>query len=480
MAKPWLLSCFMFLALVLTWTVHAQELLKPATSEISASAPSDQNERISRLEKQIAESKSSADNGWILMCSALVLMMTGPGLALFYGGLVRKKNVLSTMMQSFAMMAVITVVWAVVGYSLCFGSGNSFIGGFQHVFLRGVGSQPDPAYAPTIPAESYMVYQLMFGVITPALITGAFAERIKFSALCLLLVLWSIFVYCPMAHMVWGKNGLLNASLGGRFPTLDFAGGTVVHITSGVSALVCALYLGRRIGYPRQPMPPHSVVLSFIGACLLWVGWFGFNAGSALAAGSLATSAFVATHFAAAAAVVGWCAAEWIRNGKPSALGAISGAVAGLVAITPAAGFVGPMAALAIGLIAGVLCYTMVAKVKARFAYDDTLDAFGVHGAGGTAGALLTGIFASSAVNPIFKDASGNTVAAGLLEGNVRQLGNQFIGVAIAWALAIVGTLIILKVVDALIGLRVPEEHEIQGLDLTQHGEEGYYFEVSA
>jgi ammonium transporter, Amt family len=426
------------------------------------------------------DSKSSADNGWMLMCSALVLMMTGPGLALFYGGLVRKKNVLSTMMQSFAMMAVITVVWALAGYSLCFASGNSFIGGFQHLFLRGVGAQPDPAYAPTIPAESYMAYQLMFATITPALITGAFAERIKFSALCVLLVLWSIFVYCPMAHMVWGKNGLLNASLGGRFPTLDFAGGTVVHITSGVSALVCALYLGRRIGYPRQPMPPHSVVLSFIGACLLWVGWFGFNAGSALAAGSLATSAFVATHFGAAAAVIGWCAAEWIRNGKPSALGAISGAVAGLVAITPAAGFVGPMPALAIGLIAGVLCYTMVAKVKARFGYDDTLDAFGVHGAGGTAGALLTGVFASSAVNPIFKDANGNTLASGLIEGNGHQLLNQFVGVAIAWALAIVGTLIILKVVDVLIGLRVPEEHEIQGLDLTQHGEEGYYFEVSA
>jgi len=302
----------------------------------------------------------------------------------------------------------------------------------------------------------------------------------KFSAMCLFLTLWSLVVYCPMAHMVWGKGGLLNASLGGRVPTLDFAGGTVVHITSGVSALVCALYLGRRIGYPRQPMPPHSVVLSFIGACLLWIGWFGFNAGSALAAGSLATSAFVATHFAAAAAVIGWCAAEWIRNGKPSALGAISGAVAGLVAITPAAGFVSPMSALAIGAIAGVFCYTMVAKVKARFGYDDTLDAFGVHGAGGTAGALLTGIFASSAVNPIFKDTKGNTLASGLMEGNAHQVLNQFAAVAIAWALAIVGTLILLKLVDAVIGLRVPEEHEIQGLDLTQHGEEGYYFEASA
>jgi ammonium transporter, Amt family len=294
------------------------------------------------------------------------------------------------------------------------------------------------------------------------------------------MTLWSIIVYAPMAHMVWGKGGLLNASLGGRFPTLDFAGGTVVHITSGVSALVCALYLGHRLGYPKEPMPPHSVVLSFIGACMLWVGWFGFNAGSALAAGSLATSAFVATHFAAAAAVVGWGGAEWLRNGKPSALGAISGAVAGLVAITPAAGFVGPMSALAIGLIAGIVCYLMVVKVKAIFGYDDSLDAFGVHGAGGTLGALLTGIFAVSAVNPIFKDAAGNTLASGLIEGNAHQLLNQFVGVLIAWGLAIVGTLIILKIVDVTIGLRVSQEHEIQGLDLSQHGEEGYYWEVPA
>jgi Amt family ammonium transporter len=294
------------------------------------------------------------------------------------------------------------------------------------------------------------------------------------------MVLWSIVVYDPMAHMVWGKGGLLNAALGGRFPTLDFAGGTVVHITSGVSALVCALYLGKRVGYPKEPMPPHSVVLSFIGACLLWVGWFGFNAGSALSAGSLATSAFVATHFAAAAAAAGWAGAEWLRNGKPSTLGAISGSVAGLVAITPASGFVKPMPALVIGLIAGVFCYWMVVKVKAVFGYDDSLDAFGVHGAGGTLGALLTGIFASSAVNPMFKDAQGNVLPSGLLEGNAHQLVNQLVGVVISWVLAIVGTLVILKVVDATIGLRVSEEEEIQGLDLSQHGEEGYYWEASA
>ena len=436
-------------------------------------------DRIAKLEQQIADAKSSADNSWMLTSSALVLMMTGPGLALFYGGLVRKKNVLATMMQSFAMMALITVLWALFGYSLSFGAGNGFVGDFHHLFLNAVGSQPDPDYSTTIPQQTFMVYQLMFAIITPALITGAFAERMKFSAMVIFMVLWSIVVYDPMAHMVWGKGGLLNAALGGRFPTLDFAGGTVVHVTSGVSALVCAIYLGRRLGYPREAMPPHSVVLSFVGACLLWVGWFGFNAGSALAAGNLATSAFVATHFAAAAAVVGWAGAEWVRNGKPSALGAISGAVAGLVAITPAAGFVSPMAALFIGLAAGVFCYLMVAKVKARLGYDDSLDAFGVHGAGGTLGALLTGVFASSAVNPIFKDAQGSTLPSGLLEGNAHQLVNQLVGVVIAWALAAVGTLIILKIVDATIGLRVSEEHEIQGLDLSQHGEEGYYWEVS-
>jgi Amt family ammonium transporter len=416
----------------------------------------------------------------MLTSSALVLMMTGPGLALFYAGLVRKKNVLGTMMQSFALMAIITVLWGLFSYSFCFGAGNGFIGGFHNLFLSGVGSAPDGDYASTIPAQTFMVYQLMFAIITPGLIAGAFAERMKFSAMVAFTVLWSILVYDPMAHMVWGKGGLLNAALGGRFPTLDFAGGTVVHITSGVSALVCAIYLGKRVGYPKESMPPHSVVLSFIGACLLWVGWVGFNAGSALAAGSLATSAFVATHFASAAAAIGWAAAEWIRNGKPSVLGGISGAVAGLVAITPASGFVKPMSALLIGLIAGVFCYWMVAKVKAKFGYDDSLDAFGVHGAGGTLGAILTGVFAVAAVNPIFKDTQGNPLPSGLLEGNAHQLLNQLVGVGTSWVLAIVGTLIILKIVDLTIGLRVSEEEERQGLDLSQHGEEGYYWETPA
>lgn len=471
-------SLILCLAFLLS-TASPAMLVAQSDSSAPARATS-AGDRLDQLEQKVSDAKSSADNAWMLSSAALVLMMTGPGLALFYGGLVRKKNVLATMMQSFVMMAVVTVIWALFGYSLCFGSGNSFIGGLHNAFLLGVGAQPDADYAATIPAQTFMIYQLMFAIITPALITGAFAERMKFSAMTLFLALWSALVYSPMAHMVWGKGGLLNAALRGRFPTLDFAGGTVVHVTSGVSALVCALYLGRRIGYPRQPMPPHSVVLSFIGACLLWVGWFGFNAGSALGAGALATSAFVATHFGAAAAVIGWCAAEWLRNGKPSALGAISGAVAGLVAITPAAGFVGPMPALAIGLIAGVVCYLMVAIVKSRFGYDDTLDAFGVHGAGGTIGALLTGVFASSLVNPIFKDAKGTALPSGLIEGNAHQLLNQLMGVLIAWALAIVGTLVLLKIVDVVIGLRVSEDDEIQGLDLSQHGEEGYYWEVSA
>lgn len=474
----WLLLVFALSLGVAVTQSYAQSSAPRPEAASAAPAAAQVQDQVAKLQEQVAEARSSGDNAWLLVSSALVLMMTGPGLALFYGGLVRRKNVLATMMQSFTLMALITVMWALFGYSLAFSSGSRFIGGLDYVFLRGVGGLPDADYAATIPAQTFMVFQLMFAIITPALITGAFAERMKFSAMVLFMVLWSLIVYSPMAHMVWGKGGLLNAALGGAFPTLDFAGGTVVHVTSGVSALVCALYLGRRLGFPREPMRPHSVVLSVIGACLLWVGWFGFNAGSALAAGRLATSAFVATHFAAAAATLGWAGAEWIRNGKPSVLGAVSGGVAGLVAITPASGFVAPMPALAIGLIAGVVCYLMVAKVKGKFGYDDSLDAFGVHGAGGTVGALLTGVFASSAINPLFKDGQGHPLAMGLLEGNARQLLNQCVGTVIAWVLAIVGSLVILTVVDRLVGLRVPDEHEIQGLDLSQHGEEGYNWET--
>ncbi|MGD0941223.1 MAG: ammonium transporter [Terracidiphilus sp.] len=429
----------------------------------------------SKAQAAAASAQFAGDNAWMLTSAALVLLMTGPGLALFYGGLVRKKNILGTMMQSFAMMGLVTIIWAVVGYSLAFGHGSAYIGGFEHLFLRGVSLTPNPDYAATIPEQTFMVYQLMFAIITPALITGAFAERMKFSAMAIFLSLWSIFVYCPMAHMVWGVGGLLNAS-GGRFPSLDFAGGTVVHITSGVSALICCLYLGKRIGYPHTKMQPHSMVLSFIGACLLWVGWFGFNAGSALAASSLATSAFINTHFAAAAAAIGWSIAEWIHNGKPTALGAISGAVAGLVAITPASGFVQPMSALAIGFVAGAFCFAMVFMVKAFFGYDDSLDAFGVHGAGGTLGALLTGIFAASVINPIFKDSMGNTLPSGGIDGHWGQMANQFAGAAIAWVISIVGTLVLLFVVDKIVGLRLAPEDEMAGMDLSQHNEEGYDF----
>jgi len=470
--------CLLFALMQVAVPLHARQT-PPATAPSSQSSSSAgqasglTNEKLAQLDQRVTAAQSSADNAWMLVSAALVLMMTGPGLALFYGGLVRRKNTLAIMMQSFMLMGVITVLWALVGYSLCFGGNGPVIGGFEHALLRGVGAEPNADYAGTIPQMTFMVYQLMFAIITPALITGATAERMKFSGTVLFMVLWFLVVYMPLAHMVWGKGGLLNAALGGRFPTLDFAGGTVVHISSGVSALVCALYLGKRTGFPKQPMPPHSMVLSFIGACLLWVGWFGFNAGSALASNSLATSAFVATHFAAAAAALSWSAAEWIKNGRASALGAISGAVAGLVAITPAAGFVAPMPALVIGLIAGAFCYWMVTRIKAIFGYDDALDAFGVHGAGGTIGALLTGVFASQVVNPIF----GPGKAVGGSDGHWGQVGNQLVGVLIAWGFALVGTLVLLKVVDLITGLRVTEDQEIEGLDITQHGEEAYNLE---
>jgi len=438
----------------------------------AAQPVADLDKRLADLEKATKAAQSAGDNAWMLTSAALVLMMTGPGLALFYGGLVRRKNVLSTMMHSFAMMAVVSVIWAVVGYSIAFGEGTPFFGGLQYLFLHGVGADPNADYAGTIPQGTFMIYQLMFAVITPALISGAIAERMKFSGLLLFMTLWLLIVYLPMAHMVWGKNGFLGATWG-HVSTFDFAGGTVVHITSGVSALVCALYLGKRKGYGTDPMRPHSLVLSTVGACLLWVGWFGFNAGSALAASALATSAFVATHFAAAAAALAWMIVEWLHNGKPSMLGGISGAVAGLVAITPASGFVTPMPSILIGLAAGVICYFMVSAVKKKFGYDDALDAFGVHGIGGTVGAILTGVFATKEVNDL---RMGKPM--GLIDGNPGQVINNLIGAAIAWGLAIVGTWIILKVCDAVTGVRANNQDEIEGLDLSMHGEEGYNFEA--
>jgi Amt family ammonium transporter len=450
--------------------------LLAAPTAVWAIAP-DINARLTAMEAATKSAQSAGDNAWMLVSSALVLMMTAPGLALFYGGLVRRKNVLGTMMHSFILMAVVTVIWAVVGYSLAFGGSSPYFGNFQFAFLNGVGSAPNADYAGTIPHATFMVYQLMFAIITPALISGAFAERMKFSAMLLFTVLWTLVVYFPMAHMVWGKGGLLNAFSGGRIPCFDFAGGTVVHITSGVSALVCAIYLGKRIGFPGSAMKPHNLVISTIGAAMLWVGWFGFNAGSALAANGLATSAFVATHFGAAAATLAWMAVEWMDAGRPSMLGAISGCVAGLVAITPASGFVKPFPAMLIGACAGALCYFMVTRVKNKFRYDDALDAFGVHGAGGTLGALLTGVFATSAINDGLKDAAGKVQPLGLVDGHGGQILNQLGGVAIAWGLAIVGTLAILKFVDVTIGLRVTKQQESDGLDLSMHNEEGYVFE---
>jgi Amt family ammonium transporter len=433
------------------------------------------------IEERVAAAKTAADNAqlagdnaWMLACCALVLMMTGPGLALFYGGLVRKKNVLATMMQSFMLMCVVTVLWAAYGYSVAFANGTPFIGKLSYLFLKGVGGDPNAAYAPTIPQQTFMMFQLMFAIITPALITGAFAERMKFSAMLAYTALWSTFVYFPLAHMVWGNGGLLALpALNGKIPALDFAGGTVVHISSGFSALVCALYLGKRIGYPKTMMVPHSLTLSVVGACLLWVGWFGFNAGSAVSAGKLASSAFVATHFGAAAAALGWMVVEWLRHGKPTVLGAISGAVAGLVGITPASGFVSPMSALAVGFTAGVVCFFAVTELKKKFGYDDSLDAFGVHGVGGFTGAILTGVFATKVVNDVY---SGGPV--GLLEGNPKQALNQLIASIIAIALSSIGTIVILKLVDVVIGVRVTGEDEVAGLDLSQHGEEGYNLDL--
>ena len=455
-----------------------KKILVLLTSAAAGAAPADLEQAVQSAQTAAASAQSAADNAWVLASCALVLLMTGPGLALFYGGLVRRKNVLGTMMHSFILMALASILWAVAGYSLAFGEGNAFIGGLQYVFLRGVGTAPNPDYSATLPHLTFMAFQMMFAIITPALISGAYAERIRFSGMIVYTSLWLLLVYFPMAHMVWGKGGLLNAFSGGVIPCFDFAGGTVVHITSGVSALVAALYLGPRAGYLKEPMRPHSLVLSFAGACLLWFGWFGFNAGSALGAGPLAASAFVATHLGAAGGVAGWLAAKWIRTGKPSVLGGISGCVAGLVAITPASGFVLPMPALLIGILAGLFCYLMVTAVKMRLGYDDSLDAFGVHGAGGTLGALLTGVFATNAVNDALKNSAGQPAALGLVDGHWMQVAYQAAGTLVAIGLAAVGSFVCLKLADWTCGLRALPEHETDGLDLSMHGEEGYSFEA--
>jgi len=400
----------------------------------------------------------------MLISSALVLLMT-PGLALFYGGMVRAKNVLGTIMPSFIIIALVTVQWVLFGYSLAFGPDMGGITGDLSWFgLKGVGLDPYPDYAATVPHQTFMIYQAMFAIITPALITGAMAERMKFKTIIVFTLLWATLVYDPIAHWVWGAGGWIR-----KMGALDFAGGTVVHISSGISALAAALVVGRRKGFGLEPMAPHNLPMTITGAAILWFGWFGFNAGSAIAAGKLSTSAFVVTHIATAAAALSWVMAEWIYKNKPTTLGVASGAVAGLVGITPASGFVGPMAALAIGAGAGVFCYAGVLS-KGRFGYDDSLDVVGIHGIGGTWGALATGLFASKAIN----DAGEN----GLFFGNPGLLGIQAMTVAVTWVYAFVATLIILKVLDWTIGLRVSEEEEETGLDLSQHNEVGYNFEL--
>jgi Amt family ammonium transporter len=398
----------------------------------------------------------SGDTAWLLVSTALVLFMT-PGLALFYGGMVRRKNVLATLMHSFAALPIVTLQWLLVGYSLSFGTSfHGVIGGLDFVGLAGLATQSKG----TVPHLAFCAFQMMFAVITPALIAGAFAERIRFPAYVVFILLWSTLVYDPIAHWVWADNGWLL-----KLGALDFAGGTVVHVAAGSSALVCALVLGKRTGYPHERHVPHNLTMTLTGAGILWFGWFGFNAGSALTSGGLAALALVTTHVAAAAGATGWIVVEWWQRKKPTALGVASGLVAGLVGITPAAGFVAPWAAAVIGFAAGVLCYVAVVA-KERFKYDDSLDAFGVHGVGGALGAILTGVFASKALNDGGRD--------GLIAGNASQVGIQVLGVAAVGAYAALMTFVLLKVIDKLMGLRVPVEDEREGLDSTEHGETGY------
>jgi Amt family ammonium transporter len=458
----------MFLALFCI-TGFAQEPAATPPAEPAAAAPA--------AETAAPPATAPLDAGntaWMLTSAALVLMMTAPGLAMFYGGLVRKKNVLGVFMQCVFLMGLMTVIWVIYGFSFAFSGTSPYIGNFDMVMLKGVLPTYDAATKAVdvpmhgtygIPKLLFMVYQGMFFIITPGLICGAFAERMKFSTMCVFMALWGTFIYCPVAHWVWSDNGWL---FGGDYAAIDFAGGTVVHITSGVSALICALVIGKRLGFGQEPMPPHNLTYTTIGAALLWVGWFGFNAGSALGATAVACNAFVSTHVAAATGLLAWAAAEWVHRGKPSVLGACSGAVAGLVCITPAAGSVDPIYALILGAAAGIVCFIACTTVKNTFKYDDSLDAFGVHGVGGTLGAILSGVFATRA-------ASGGAYS-GLLEEGGNQLRNQFIGAGASIAVAVVGTFILLKILDVTMGLRVSQDDEIQGLDLSQHGEEGYIF----
>jgi Amt family ammonium transporter len=402
----------------------------------------------------------TGDTAWVLVSSAFVLAMLMPGLALFYGGLVRTKNVLGTIMQSVMILSVVSLLWILFGYSLAFGPDKGgVIGGLEWVGLSGVGSEPHPVYGPTIPHQAFMLFQLMFAAIAPALITGAFAERKRFTSVVLFAALWSVFVYVPLAHWIWGGGWL--AKLG----ALDFAGGAVIHISSGAAALVCAIVLGKRRGYGTDYMAPHNLPMTLLGTGFLWFGWFGFNGGSALGANGIAVSAIIATHAAAAMGAIAWCGAEWAHRGKPTVLGVASGAVAGLATVTPAAGYIAPMSAIAIGLVAGMTCYAAIVW-KGRFGYDDSLDVVGIHGVGGVIGILATGLFASKVVNPGGAD--------GLFFGNPGLFGIQLLVAAVTTIFSIIGTFVILKLVDSMTGLRVSSEEEATGLDLSQHNERAY------
>lgn len=458
----------------------------------TAAAPATPTVTLDSVNAKADAAALAGHNAWMLTSCALVLFMTAPGLAMFYGGLVRKKNVLSVMMQCLFLMGLMTVIWALYGYSLAFGDPQSaslkpYIGSADYLFMKGVArtwdekanAPLDPPLVGAIPRATHMLFQGMFFIITPGLICGAFAERMKFSAMALFVILWGTFVYCPLCHWVWGGGMLAYTPVKGVTPlmggALDFAGGTVVHISSGVSALVCALILGKRLGFGHEDMRPHNLTYTALGAAMLWVGWFGFNAGSQLASDTLTSSAFATTHFAAAAGAIAWACYDWLTRGKPTVLGTASGLVAGLVCITPAAGFVNLMPALLMGAIAGFVCAFACSKVKAKFGYDDSLDAFGVHGVGGTLGAILTGVFATRACWDIGALNGKPGTKLGLIEGGT-VIGGQIAAVAVTWIFSIIATFILLKIVDALVGLRVSQKEETLGLDVSQHEEEGYIF----
>ncbi|MGC6463918.1 MAG: ammonium transporter [Pirellulaceae bacterium] len=462
-----------------TTEASAETVADASTAEVQE--PAADGPRIVETTDDVADPDSAlsqAKNAWMLTCCALVLFMTAPGLALFYGGLVRKKNVLSVMMQCIFLMGMMTVLWAIIGYSLAFGGDNAYWGNLEYLFMNNVSRYWDANLGASvtpmngdIPELTVMLFQGMFFIITPALICGAFAERMKFSAMVLFSAIWGLLVYCPICHWVW-DGGILAHGAGWAGGALDFAGGTVVHISSGISALLIAIMIGQRAGHGSQPMPPHNLTYTAMGAAMLWIGWFGFNAGSGLAPDGLGSSAFAVTHFSASAGAVAWATMEWIRSGKPTVLGACSGAVAGLVCITPAAGFVNTMPSLLMGAAAGVVCYFGCTTLKNKMAYDDSLDAFGVHGIGGIVGAVLTGVFATRAVNDVNEGA-----AVGLIDGNASLIIGQLVAVLVTIVYALVVSLVILNVVEAILGgLRVSKDEETQGLDVTQHGEEGYIF----